>query len=98
VATLVKILPTRLDGAAFLLWDSFPADVQCDYQCMKEKLKEAFGQKQFLLYFQTRVPAQPCQVNESLEVYTADISRLVADVFPDYDNPQIEVQSFSCWP
>jgi len=73
----VNIVPTRLDGAVFLLWDSFPADVQCDYQRTKEKLKEAFGQKQFLLYFQTCVPAPPCQVNESLEVYADDISMLV---------------------
>ena len=70
-ATLVNILPTRLDGAAFLLWDSFPMDVQCDYERMKERLKEAFGQKQFLLYFQTCVSAWPRQVNESLEVYAA---------------------------
>jgi len=45
---------------------------------MKEKLKEEFGQKPFLPYFQMCVSAYPRQVNESVEVYAADISRLVA--------------------
>lgn len=93
-ATLVNILPTRLDGAAFLLWDSFPADIQCDYKRMKEKLKEAFGQKQFLLYFQTCVSARPRHVNESLEVYAADVSRLVAEAFPDYDHAATNGEKF----
>lgn len=93
-ATLVNILPTRLDGAAFLLWDSLPADVQCDYERMKEKLKEAFGQKQFLLYFQSCVSARPRQVNESLEVYAADISRLVAEAFPEYDRAARDGEKF----
>jgi len=46
VSYVVNILPTRLDRAAFLLWDSFPAEVQCDYQRLKEKF-EAFEQNQF---------------------------------------------------
>ncbi|KAK7895748.1 hypothetical protein WMY93_021073 [Mugilogobius chulae] len=85
VATLAAVLPTRLDGAAFLLWDSLPSSVQCDFELVKEKLNEAFGQKQFLLYFQTCVSARPRLANESLELYAADISRLVAEAFPDYD-------------
>ena len=84
-AALLNLLPTRLDGAAFLLWDTLPPDVQCDYERVKEKLKDAFGQKQFLLYFQTCISARPRQPNESLEVYAADVSRLVAEAFPDYD-------------
>ena len=83
--TLSNILPTRLDGAAFLLWDSLPGSVQLDYERVKEKLKDAFGMKQYLLFFQTCVNARPRQENESLEVYAADISRLVAEAFPDYD-------------
>ena len=83
-AALVNLLPTRLDGAAFLLWDTLPPDVQCDFERVKERLKDAFGQKQFLLYFQMCISAQPRQLNESLEVYAADVSRLVAEAFPDY--------------
>ncbi|KAK7906740.1 hypothetical protein WMY93_015352 [Mugilogobius chulae] len=58
---------------------------ECDFELVKEKLNEAFGQKQFLLYFQTCVSARPRLANESLELYAADISRLVAEAFPDYD-------------
>uniref|UniRef100_A0AAV2J093 Retrotransposon gag domain-containing protein n=1 Tax=Knipowitschia caucasica TaxID=637954 RepID=A0AAV2J093_KNICA len=84
-ASLTALLPTRLDGAAFLLWDSLPSSVQCDFERVKEKLNEAFGQKQFLLYFQTCVSARPRGASESLELYAADLSRLVAEAFPEYD-------------
>ncbi|CAL9691070.1 unnamed protein product [Knipowitschia caucasica] len=83
-ASLSALLPTRLDGAAFLLWDSLPSSVQCDFDRVKEKLNEAFGQKQFLLYFQTCVSACPRGASESLELYAADLSRLVAEAFPEY--------------
>ena len=68
--TLANILPTRLDGAAFLLWDSLPGHVQCDYGRVKERLDEAFGMKQFLLYFQTYVNAWPHQVNDFMQRFT----------------------------
>ena len=93
-AALGTLLPTRLDGAAFLLWDTLPPDVQCDYERVKERLKDAFGQKQFLLYFQTCIAARPRQPNESLEVYGADISRLVAEAFPDYDSAARNGETF----
>uniref|UniRef100_A0AAV2LXX7 Gypsy retrotransposon integrase-like protein 1 n=1 Tax=Knipowitschia caucasica TaxID=637954 RepID=A0AAV2LXX7_KNICA len=74
-ASLTALLPTRLDGAAFLFRDSLPSSVQCDFERVKEKLNEAFGQKQFLLYFQTCVSARPRVASESLELYAADLSR-----------------------
>lgn len=92
-AALVNLLPTRLDGAAFLLWDTLPPDVQCDYERVK-KLKDAFGRKQFLLYFQTCISAWPRQSNESLEVYAADVSRLMAEAFPDYDGAARNGETF----
>ncbi|XP_054874671.1 uncharacterized protein LOC118471314 [Amphiprion ocellaris] len=93
-ATLAAVLPTRLDGAAFLLWDILPPSVQCDFESVKEKLNEAFGQKQFLLYFQTCVSARTRQANESLELYAADISRLVAEAFPEYDMAALNGEKF----
>ena len=42
---LVRILPTQLNKAAFLLWDSLPEAVQTDYVAVKDRLKEAFGHK-----------------------------------------------------
>lgn len=96
-ATLVNLLPTRLDSAAFLLWDTLLPDVQYDYKRVKEKLKDTFGQKQFLLYFQTCISARPHQPNESLEVYAADVSRLVAEAFPDYDRAARNGETFRCF-
>ena len=58
-AALLNLLPMRLDGTGFMLWDSLSLDVQCDYTRLKERLKEDFGQKQFLLYFQTCISARP---------------------------------------
>lgn len=61
---------------------------------MKERLKEAFGQKQFLLYFQTCVSAWQKHVNDSLEVCAAEISRL-AEAFPDYHHAAMNGEKFT---
>lgn len=93
-ATLSTLLPTRLDGAAFILWDSLPSDVQSDYLTVKERLLDAFGQKQFILYFQTCLNARPRHPNESLEVFAAEISRLVLEAFPEYDKTAQDGEKF----
>ena len=82
---LLRILPTRLSRAAFLLWDSLPTTVQADYSAVKERLKEAFGRKQFLDRFRANLSARSRAPHESLVVFAADISRLVAEAFPDYE-------------
>uniref|UniRef100_A0AAV2LHR9 Uncharacterized protein n=1 Tax=Knipowitschia caucasica TaxID=637954 RepID=A0AAV2LHR9_KNICA len=81
---LVRILPTRLCKSAFLLWDSLPDRVKHDYSAVKEKLAGAFGQRQFMDRFRATLSARPRGAGESLEVYAADVSRLVAEAFPDY--------------
>lgn len=81
---LVRLLPTRLTKAAFLLWDSQPAAVQTDYPAVKEKLMEAFGQRHFLDRFRANLAARPRAPGESLDVYAADISQLVHEAFPGY--------------
>ncbi|CAL1591898.1 unnamed protein product [Knipowitschia caucasica] len=81
---LVRILPTRLCKSAFLLWDSLPDRVKHDYSAVKEKLAGAFGQRQFMDRFRATLSARPRAAGESLEVYAADVSRLVAEAFPDY--------------
>ncbi len=81
---LARILPTRLSNAAFLLWDSLPNTVQADYTAAKERLKEAFGQRQFMDRFRASLSARPRAPRESLEVYAAEISRLVDEAFPEY--------------
>ncbi|KAF4104563.1 hypothetical protein G5714_013894 [Onychostoma macrolepis] len=72
---LARILPTRLSNAAFLLWDSLPHTVQADYTAAKERVKEAFGQRQFMDRFKASLSARPRALRDSLEVYAAEISR-----------------------
>ena len=91
---LARILPTRLSKAAFLLWDSLPATVQGDYEAAKNKLKEAFGQKQYLDRFRANLSARPRAQRESLVVYAAEISRLVAEAFPDYGKNATREEKF----
>lgn len=81
---LARILPTRLSKAAFLLWDSLPAAVQADYSSIKEKLQEAFRQRHFLDCFKANLAARRRAPGESLDVYAADIGKLVQEAFPNY--------------
>lgn len=82
---LSSVLPTRLSDAAFLYWDSLPTPVKTNYNTVTERLKHVFGLQQSLPYFQTHVNARPRKIGESLEVFSADITRLVLQAFPDYD-------------
>lgn len=81
---LLRILPTRLSKSAFLLWDSLPERIKRDYIAVKERLGGAFGQRQFMDRFKANLSARPRAPGESLEVYAADVSRLVVEAFPDY--------------
>lgn len=81
---LTRILPTRLCNAAFSLWDSLSDAVKSDYDAVKEKLKEAFGRRQFMERFRASLSARPRAARESLEVYAAEISKLVDEAFPEY--------------
>lgn len=91
---LARILPTRLSNAAFLLWDSLPGAVQADYTAAKEKLKEAFGQRQLMDRFRASLSARPRAPRESLEVFAAEMSRLVDEAFPDYGDKAQKEEKF----
>ncbi|KAF7688153.1 hypothetical protein HF521_014159 [Silurus meridionalis] len=90
---LVRILPTRLSNAAFLLWDSLPAAVQADYTAVKERL-ETFGQRQFMDRFRASLSARPRAPRESLEVYVAEIGRLVDEAFLEYGDKAQKEEKF----
>ena len=93
-AYLATILPTRLGGAAFSFWDSLPDHVKDNYAEVKDRMKGVFGQKHFLTTFQSYVNARPRLPNEALEVYAAEITRLVLEAFPNYDENAIEGEKF----
>ncbi|XP_019746209.1 uncharacterized protein LOC109528270 [Hippocampus comes] len=83
-SVLASVLPTRLAEAAFLYWDSLSPTVKEDYGAVKKRLQDVFGLDHSLTFFQTHVNARPRKPDESLEVYSADITRLVMEAFPDY--------------
>lgn len=91
---LAAVLPTRLADAAFLYWDTLPPATQDNYALVKKHLLDVFGPKHTLPFFQTYVNARPRRQGESLEVYCADITRLVMEAFPDYDTNAIAGEKF----
>lgn len=84
-ADLAKLLPSRLGGAAFSFWDSLPPEVKADYAATKKRMKDVFGQRQIIVNFQSFVNARPRYPGEALEVYAAELTRLVSEAFPEYD-------------
>ena len=68
--------------------------MQQDYDKCAAKLNEVFGRKQFLLHFQTFVNARQRLPKEQLEVYAAEITRLVVEAFPEYGKPAITMERF----
>lgn len=58
------------------------------------KLNDVFGRKEFLLHFQTFVNARQRLPKEPLELYAAEITRLVLEAFPNYVRPAIAMEHF----
>ncbi len=87
---LAKVLPSRLAGAAFSYWDSLSDDIKADYDTTCSKLAAVFDQIQLLRTFQTYLNARPRLSNEPLEVYAAELTRLVHQAFPYYGESAIK--------
>lgn len=88
------LLPTRLSGDALAYWLSLPPAVQKDYDATVKKMNEVFGRKQFLLHFQTFVNARQRLPKEPLEVFAAEITRLVLEAFPNYGQAALDMERF----
>lgn len=91
---LAAILPTRLSGDALTYWLSLSPDIQQNYELCVAALNDVFGRKQFLLHFQTFVNARPRMPKEPLEVFAAEITRLVLEAFPNYGECAIAMERF----
>lgn len=91
---LATILPTRLSGDALAFWLSLPSATQADYDTCISRLTDVFGGKQFLQHFQTFVNARQRLPKEPLEVFAAEITRLVFEAFPGYGQPAIAMERF----
>lgn len=91
---LADILPSRLTGAAFNFWDSLPHDTKANFQAVKDRLQQTFGKRLFILTFQTNIRARTREPGEPLEVYAAELSKLVDEAFPRYGTVAKEGECF----
>ena len=91
---LSALLPAKLSGAAFTLWDSLSADVKNNYDRVKSALAAVFVKHQSLQKFQTCINARPRLPGEPLEVFAAEISRLCREAFPDYGQTALNSEGF----
>lgn len=94
-AVLAAELPTRLPPELFIVWDNFPSEIQHSFKAVKKELQEAFGQKDVIASFQTFPNSRHKLPNEPMEVYAADICRLVKEAFPDFEQNASEYMKLS---
>ncbi len=86
--TLMPTNPLSHHPATPLNWCCFhlvcPHDVKSNCDKSKTALNSVFAQRLTIFKFQTCINARPRLPGEALEVFSADISRLVNEAFPDY--------------
>ena len=92
---LAAELPTRLPPELFIVWDNLPQETQDSYTEAKKHLQTAFGQKDVIASFQTFPNARHRLPNEAMEVYAADVCRLVKEAFPDFEHNASEYMKMS---
>lgn len=92
---LAAELPTRLPPELFIVWDNLPQETQVCYTETKRHLQNAFGHKDVIASFQTFPNAHHRLPNEAMEVYAADICRLVKEAFPDFEHNASEYMKMS---
>ena len=88
------ILPSRLAGAAFTVWESIPSTEQQEYSVVRKKLSAVFGNTNYLTTFKSCIDARKRQQNEVLEVFAAAITTLVEEAFPNYDTAGKDGEKF----
>ena len=83
--SFTEVLPERLTGAAFAVWDQLSDEAQDSMETVRDALYDAFALNRHAAYaaFQNR----ELQPGESADTYLADLRRLIAlvsdDAFPD---------------
>lgn len=92
---LAAELPTRLLPELFIVWDNLSQETQDCYAEVKKCLQTAFGQKDVIASFQNFPNAPHRLPNEAMEVYAADVCRLVKEAFPDFEHNASEYMKTS---
>ena len=76
------LLPARLSGPAFIVWEGLPESDKKDISKIKAKLSQVFGREQFLQTFRSCITARKRHDDEPLEVYASSIITMVEEAFP----------------
>ena len=91
---LANLLPSRLEGSAFIVWDSLSPSEKADFSACKKHLATVFGKKSEIATFQRVLNARPRRPQEPLEVYVADLTRLTTMAFPHFDKTSRDDEVF----
>ena len=88
------LLPSRLSGSAFTVWESLPESEKKDFGKVKTVLSEVFGRTTYLTNFRSCITARVRLPSEPIEVFSAAIATLVREAFPKYDEDAREGENF----
>ena len=88
------LLPSRLSGSAFTVWESLPESEKKDFGKVKTVLSEVFGRTTYLTNFRSCITARVRLPSEPIEVFSAAIATLVREAFPKYDDDAREGENF----
>ena len=89
-----SILPSRLSGSAFTVWENIPESDKKDFEKVKTVLSEVFGRTTYLTNFRSCITARSRLPLEPIEVFAAAISTLVGEAFPKYDEEAKDGEKF----
>ena len=85
---LAALLPQRLTGAAYKVYKSFDQEMKEDFPAARERLCAIFHNQDFLRAFRDSLTARPRLAGENIDVYVADLTNLVTQAFPTYNDNQ----------
>lgn len=84
--TVLKALPSRLEGKAFSYWDQLPDETKQDLELTKKSMCKAFGQTTQIQKVRDFSYSRPRVVGESLEIYAAAVKEMINTAFVgDFD-------------
>ena len=84
-AVMATELPTRLPPELFIVWDNLPSATRRSFAATKRELQDTFGRTDIIASFQAFTNSRSRKPNEAMEVYAADVCRLVKEAFPDFE-------------
>ena len=88
------LLPARLSGPAFIIWEGLSESDKKDFAKIKDKLSQVFGRTQYMQTFRSCITARKRLPNEPLEVYASAIITMVGEAFPKYDAEAKDGEAF----